>query len=587
MPYDMAGATSSPPADDGEARPKKSVTTQLVEMAERNYRILLAEDGAPFAVEDGGPNLAIPLRGRDSLRQRLARLYFEETGNAAAGAALADALAVLEGGAIREAREPVALRLARDDGAVVLDLGRPDGRVAVVQPGRWRVADRSPVLFRRTALTGEMPLPVRGGDAEELLGDLVNAGVAAVRLIVAWLVAALIPDMPHPILGVFGEQGTAKTSLMRTLAMLVDPSPAPTRTAPRDLGQWAVTASASWVVALDNVSTIPDWLSDALCRAVTGDGLTSRALYTDGDVSVLSFRRVLAMTSIDAGALRGDLGERLLPIELDVIAAQDRRPDAEMAARFTDAAPHLLGAVLDLLAAALLELPRQHPTELPRMADFARLLHAIDAATGWSTVDDYADTAADVAETVIDSDPFAVAVRDLVRVSGGWSGTASELLEKVTPERPVKGWPRSPRAISGAIKRITPALRQVGITVEHGKSSDRARTRILTLAGPGPYPNRELPSEPSEPSAHLFDQQEPSDGWNGQPSAQPSAPDRAAHGADGSQVATGQPSAQPSAARTPSDQGRRRPSDGSDGSDGRAGASSRPVGIWIGSGEPA
>ena len=85
----------------------------------------------------------------------------------------------------------------------------------------------------------------------------------------------------------------------------------PPETSDWPFGQWAVTASASLVVALDNVSTVPEWLSDALCRAVTGDGLTSRALYSDADVSVLTFRRVLAMTSIDAGALRGDLGERL------------------------------------------------------------------------------------------------------------------------------------------------------------------------------------------------------------------------------------------------------------------------------------
>ena len=159
---------------------------------------------------------------------------------APSGAALADALAVLEGAATRKPRESVALRLARDfTGAIVLDLGRADGRCVLVEPGQWRVTDRSTILFRRSALTGEMPVPVTGGDVEELLGDLVNAQQKMVRLIVAWLLAALIPDLPHPILGVFGEQGTAKTTLMRTLAMLIDPSPAPTRTTPRDLGQWA------------------------------------------------------------------------------------------------------------------------------------------------------------------------------------------------------------------------------------------------------------------------------------------------------------------------------------------------------------
>jgi hypothetical protein len=104
--------------------------------------------------------------------------------------------------------------------------------------------------------------------------------------------------------------------------------------------------------------------------------------------------------------------------------------------------------------------------------------------TGWNTVDDYSATAADIAETVIDSDRFACAVRDLVPPGTTWAGTAAELLNKVTPERPPRGWPRSPRAVSGAIRRITPALRTVGITVEHAREPDGNRTRTITITAP-------------------------------------------------------------------------------------------------------
>lgn len=566
----LPSPADEPPAGESD-RPRKSVTTALVELAEQHYRVLLSEDGAPYAVELTGPNLAIPLRGRDGLRQRLARLYYAETKTAAAGAALADALAVLEGAATAEGREPVALRLARDDDeTIVLDLGRPDGRCAIIKPGEWHVADRSPILFRRSALTGEMALPVKGGDVEQLLAALVNAKPTMVRLIVAWLVAALIPDMPHPILGVFGEQGTAKTTLMRLLAMLVDPSPAPTRTAPRDIGQWAVTASASWVVALDNVSTIPEWLSDALCRAVTGDGLTSRALYSDADVSVLTFRRVIAMTSIDAGSLRGDLGERLLPIELEVIDPTARKTDAQITSAFAGAAPALLGALLDLLARVLTELPKVRTTVLPRMADFARVLHALDTVAKWSTAGDYAGTAADVAETVIDSDPFAVAVRNLVPMPGQpsdpaseWKGTASDLLGKITPERPPRGWPGSPRAVSGAIKRITPALRAVGVTVAHDRQAGGSRTRLITFTGPAHDANLGRPSQPSQPSRDGADQQQRRDGSR----------DGSGDVADtGGTVATGavQPSRQPSHPDQPAEQQEHPLRDGRDGWDGCA-----------------
>jgi hypothetical protein len=127
-----------------------------VALAQRQYRVLAGEDGSVYGVARNGPNLALPLRGRDGLRQRLARAYHHKDGGAATGAALSDALAVLEGMGAECQREPVALRLARHGEAIVIDLGTTDGRCVIIRRGHWRVTERSPVLFRRTALTGAL-----------------------------------------------------------------------------------------------------------------------------------------------------------------------------------------------------------------------------------------------------------------------------------------------------------------------------------------------------------------------------------------------------------------------------------------------
>ncbi len=42
-------------------------------------------------------------------------------------------------------------------------------------------------------------------------------------LTVAWLLAALRPSGPYPLLAVAGEQGSAKTTLTKILRALVDP----------------------------------------------------------------------------------------------------------------------------------------------------------------------------------------------------------------------------------------------------------------------------------------------------------------------------------------------------------------------------
>ena len=96
----------------------------------------------------------------------------------------------------------------------------------------------------------------------------------------AVLVHFLWPDIGHVITRLTGRDGTAKTWATRILRSLIDPSAAPTRAVPRDETDWIVAVNAALIAAIDNVSAIPDWLSDAMCRASTGEGLMRRKLYT-------------------------------------------------------------------------------------------------------------------------------------------------------------------------------------------------------------------------------------------------------------------------------------------------------------------
>src|SRR5699024_3921268 len=111
---------------------------------------------------------------------------------------------------------------------------------------------------------------------------------------------------------------------------------------------WVTAASGSWCVGIDNLSTIPDWLSDSLCRAVTGDGDVRRALYTDGELSVFAFRRVILVNGIDVGAMRGDYAERSLVANLRPIDKQNRRTEREIGSAWERDQGLILGALLDL-----------------------------------------------------------------------------------------------------------------------------------------------------------------------------------------------------------------------------------------------
>lgn len=455
-------------AGEGKGTKGPSQGTIMSRLAQELFDLGCTPGGLSFATrKDRGP-VAIALRGgKKSLRAELAKLYAQRYGTVPGSSGVSDAMLQLEGMAQSTTPVELGVRVARHpSGGIVVDLGRDDGRSILVTGSGWEVTDSPGVIWRRTALTGEMPMPVRGGSIKELWA-LTNVAAEDRPLVVAWLMAALIPDIPHPILTLTGVQGTAKSTTARLLVSLIDPSTAPLRAVPKDVRDWSVAVGGAWLAAIDNVSTIPSWWADALCRASTGDGLVTRKMYSDDGLLVLAFRRLVILTSIDAGAMRGDLADRLITIELERIDPSSRREDSEVSAAIDANRPRLFGALLDLLAQVLARMPEVHLDELPRMADFGRVLATVDAIAGTKGMARYLGQADALFADVVEGDEVARAIRDFVRsqVDGKWEGTASELLNQVRPEHASKWWPDNGRALSGRLRNATVALASAGVEV--------------------------------------------------------------------------------------------------------------------------
>jgi len=472
---------------------KKSQASTLVELAQQRYRFAMSTEGKYFAVAADGPNVARMLRGgRDSLRAELAMLCVQQTGAAPTNDALATALLVLQGHAMMAPREQLHLRFARAGQDLWIDVGDETGRAIRVTPGKgWKLHDGAPMVFQRSELTEALPEPEPDGDLEEL-HKLLNVSDEGWDLARAWMVAATIPDQPTPILLTRGLQGTGKSTHAQLLAELIDPSAAPLRSAPRDLEQWSVAAAGSRVVAVDNLSHLSAELSDALCRAVTGDALVKRELYSDGALFVLRFQRAIILTSIDMGALRGDLADRLVILDLLPIAREQRRLEREIREAFQQARPRLLGALLDLVSSALAKLPAVELRSMERMADFCRLAKAVDEVLTSSALAAYETQRASIAGEVVAGDQVARRIaEDVVPDAGNaWEGSATDLLAKITPERPPKGWPTTPHHLSGHLRRAAAALADVGVHIEFSREG-KTRSKVLRI---------ERPQRPQRPS---------------------------------------------------------------------------------------
>jgi hypothetical protein len=64
---------------------------------------------------------------------------------------------------------------------------------------------------------------------------------------------------------------------------LVDPNVAPVRALPREERELMIAADNGHLLAFDNLSGLPAWLSDALCRLASGGSFVVRKLYTNDE----------------------------------------------------------------------------------------------------------------------------------------------------------------------------------------------------------------------------------------------------------------------------------------------------------------
>jgi hypothetical protein len=490
--------------NDKDAKPeKRSVASQLVDMTLEMFDLGCGEDGTPYGSWCDLSHVALPLRGgRLGLRPQLARRYFEKNNTVPSAQALTDAGMVLEGCALMEQPRRLHQRVAQHGGKVYIDIADHEDRVIVISDGKWRFTDRVPVVFKRTELTAPMPDPDRGGADLGLLWNHVNVADPDRPIFLATMVAAFIqPDAPHTILGLLAEHGSAKSTTSRRFVALTDPSVAPLRMAPRDTDQWVTAASGSWVVAIDNLSEISDWLSDALCRAATGEANIKRQLYTDAGLSVFKFLRVIVLNGIDLGGLNGDLTDRLALVELGRITEDDRRDETELEAQWNRDWPAILGGLLNLAATVHHRLPDITVQRMPRMADFSKVLAVIDEINGTTGLDRYRKRAAHLAADSVTSDPLIARLQEIN--FSCVDTTAAQILTEVTPAekewRAPQGWPKNARGVTTQLTKQAPAMRSLGWRIDNDNAANKAKATRWTIIAPATHDQSRNPDPPDPP----------------------------------------------------------------------------------------
>ena len=372
-----------PPIPEATEPTKPTQSTILLQLAEEaGIDLFHTSEFEAFArLPMGDHHETWGLRSR-SFRLWLRQQFYLHNGQAPNRRSLLDAIEQLEARARFSGEEiEVHTRVAAGgEGQVFLDLCNEDWEVVEITGSGWRILQDPPLRFRRARGMLALPRPEAGGSIAALR-PLVNlADEASFALLIGWLVAALRPRGPYPILVLHGEQGSAKSTLARICRALIDPSTAPLRTIPTNERDLMITATNSWVLAFDNLSGIKDGLSDALCRLATGGGFATRELYTDSGEIIFSASRPVTLNGIEEVARRQDLIDRCLILLLLTIDDRQRMRSESLWARFEALRPQLLGALLDAVSCALRREGSVQLERSPRMADFAHWVVAAEAA---------------------------------------------------------------------------------------------------------------------------------------------------------------------------------------------------------------
>jgi len=389
----------------------------------------------------------------------------------------------------------VFTRLGTHNEVLYMDMCRPDWAAIAITTEDWKIVKDVPIKFRRRPAMLPLPEPIRNGSLEPLR-VLLNCQTDELFVLdVGWMVQTFHPRGPY-IVGVdIGEQGCAKSWRQQTKRRIIDPvEGAGLRSMPKEERDLAIAARNSRVIAMDNLSYLPDEKSDSLCRLASGTGVVIRRLYTDDEEEIFAGSRPILLNGIESFARRSDLVDRAIICSIPQIKDTDRIEEEDLEEMFLEAWPGILGKLLDAVVMALANYRNVVLDSKPRMADATKFIVAAEPALPWEPgtfLRMYQDNRRAAVRLNLEHDCIAGAILALMEDLKLWEGTPTDLLnalEAKVSRRMIKTkpWPKSPAALTRKLTRTTTNLRSVGIEIVQDRSETERTITITKDDAPGP-----------------------------------------------------------------------------------------------------
>ena len=360
-------------------------------------------------------------------------------------------------------------RVGKAENAFWYDLRTEDWKFVKITEEGWEIREEDKILFDRYNHQKGQCLPRKNGDIQKIL-KYINIKNQK-TLFLCWFVSCYVPDIVHSAIIVFGEKGAAKTTACTFLKKAIDPSIVKTLSLDKKTESRLISLQEHWFLPFDNLSKINQDTSDLFCRAITGEAVQSRKLYTDDESHFFLFKRCLAINGINNVANSSDLLDRSILLELSRVDEEDRRELTELEQEFEEDLPDILGGVFDVLSKAMRIYPDVHLRKLPRMADFCRWGYAIGEALGGQGekfLSEYNANREKSNYELISSDSVATLMIDFMENKREWKGLVSELWNYLRTAADETGLglravPPAANALSRKLNELHSNLKNVGI----------------------------------------------------------------------------------------------------------------------------
>jgi hypothetical protein len=283
---------------------------------------------------------------------------------------------------------------------------------------------------------------------------------------------------------------------MKLIKKLVDPDrPDNLLSINHDKMEFIQQLSHRHVVFYDNLKSkrsIP-WLSEEVCKAVTGGGTTKRGLYTNDDDVIYDFKVCIGFNGINMILNEPDVLRRSIIIRQEEIEDENKIPEDVIYSILEELKPDILAYIFHIISKAIVIKESLKFSSIPGIADFSIWGEAISRAMGYPEmqfINTYKRNITKQNQHAIDTNPFAKAVsllfddlfsekisdvmnrfvhdKKLNTYSNSANGYLSEL-ERVAGRHSIDtrdNWfPKSVAALSHHLNIARPNLRSKGIEI--------------------------------------------------------------------------------------------------------------------------